>query len=77
MPTQAPPARTEWTMPPHLERFREHITNTGGNSIEILMNDHRSNLRNNGIRACLCVAVQSQMSLLENLHEQRLLKEPA
>lgn len=68
-----PSTPSVWTMPPHLERFRDHITNTGGNSIESLMNDHDSTLFNNAIRATLIIAVKSQMSLLETLHSLNLL----
>jgi hypothetical protein len=64
------PARPEWAMPEYLEKYRDLIGNTGGNPIEDLMNDHESDIRTNAIRALLCVAVKSQLSLLERLHER-------
>jgi hypothetical protein len=57
-------------MPAYLEPYRGLIVNTGGNSLEELMNDQTSDLQNNAIRALLCVAVKSQLSLLERLHER-------
>lgn len=61
-----------WVMPKWLESYRDCIGNTGGNSIEDLMNDDgtNSNLFNNAPRALICVAVKSQVNLLERLHKQ-------
>lgn len=63
----------KWKMPKWMEPFREHISNTGGNSIEDLMNNHTATLDNNAILAMLCVAVKSQVILLERLYKNRLL----
>jgi hypothetical protein len=61
----------KWKMPAWMERYRSLFVNTGGNSVEELVNDDgtNSNLQNNAVRALLCVAVKSQVSLLEQLHE--------
>lgn len=60
-----------WKMPKWMEEFRSCFHNTGGNSIEELMNDDgtNSNVFNNALRALLCIAVKSQVALLEELHE--------
>jgi len=60
-------AEKKWVMPERLERFRGLIVNTGGNSIEELMNDHKSNVFNNAPRALICVSVKSQIALLEKI----------
>lgn len=57
-----------WTMPPWMESYRGLIGNTGGNSIEELMNDHHTVVQVNAPRAMICVAVKSQVALLERLH---------
>lgn len=59
-----------WTMPEWMEPYRGLIRNTGGNSVEDLVNDTSSNTFNNPIRAALCVAVESQVSLLIILKEK-------
>lgn len=58
-----------WTMPAWMERYRKLICNTGGNSVEELVNDHEATVANNVVRAALCVAVKSQVSLLDSLHK--------
>lgn len=50
------------------------INNTGGNDVAELMNDHTTNIQVNAPRAMICVAVKSQVSLLEVLHEKGMLK---
>lgn len=67
--TEHPP----WTMPPWMEKYRAHFTNTGGNSLEDLLNDHDSNQFNNVIRAGLIVSVGSQVGLLHRLKAAGLL----
>lgn len=59
-----------WKMPAWMKPFRHHISNTGGNSIEDLMNDDggNSNVHNNAPRALICVAVKCQVGLLERLY---------
>lgn len=56
-----------WTMPNWMEKYREYFTNTGGNSIENLMNDESVN---NTVRLVLGIAVTSQVVLLHRLHEK-------
>lgn len=65
--------KKEWKMPEWMEPFREYIYNTGGNSIEDLMNDHESNTQNNVVRTMLCIAVKSEVALLERLKKENLL----
>jgi len=57
----------KWTMPKWMEPFRKHIRNTGGNTVEQLMNGNDSpdvNLPLSTLQAC----VKSQVSLLVQLH---------
>lgn len=63
-------------MPEWMEKYKELIGNTGGNDIEELMNDDgtNSNVFNNAPRALICVAVKSQVRLLELLKKKDLLK---
>lgn len=66
-------AKPTWKMPKWMEPYRDLIQNTGGNSIEELMNDTGSNMQNNYIRAALCIAVQSQVGLLQAMHDRSML----
>jgi hypothetical protein len=62
----------EWVMPEWMEKYRNHFQNTGGNSIERLMNcktDASSNL----LLASLCIAVESKVYLLNELHRKGIL----
>lgn len=68
-----PKNQNAWTMPLWMEPHRDRIKNTGGNSVEELVNDTDSNMHNNCIRAALCVAVKSQVGLLEHLHRDGVL----
>lgn len=61
-------------MPEWMEPYRKHITNTGGNPIEELMNDTSANGFNNVIRSVLIAAVDAQITLLNRLHGLDLLK---
>ena len=61
-----------WTMPIWMESYRDLIGNTGGNSVEELMNDNTDS-RVNLPLAILSVAVQSQVHLLERLYARRML----
>ena len=65
-------ATEKWTMPSWMRKYRKFINNTGGNSVEELMNDDgtNSNVFNNPIRGMLCVAVKSQVAMLTELHQQ-------
>jgi hypothetical protein len=60
-----------------MEPYRALINNTGGNSIEELMNDDgtNSNVFNNAPRALICVAVKCQVGLLETMYQRGLLNE--
>jgi hypothetical protein len=60
-------------MPEWMERYRDLIGNTGGNTIEELMNDRSTTAQVNVIRAGLIVAVTSQVTLLYQLHRDGLL----
>lgn len=67
--------KVEWKMPEWMEPYREYINNTGGNSVEDLINDGgQSTVFNNAPRAMLCVAVHSQVALLNMLHGKGKLK---
>lgn len=64
--------KTKWKMPSWMERYRSLIVNTGGNSIEEMMNgnaDPRVNLPLSTLQAC----VKSQVSLLENMRRSGIL----
>jgi phage-related protein len=71
--TDTTPKRETWTMPEWMEPYRQHIANTGGNSIEDLMNDQGSTVSNNVIRAALIVSVDSQIILLHRLQKHGFL----
>ena len=58
-----------WVMPDWMEKYRPLISNTGGNSIEDLINDKETTAWNNLIRAVLISAVESQIGLLYALHQ--------
>jgi hypothetical protein len=64
----------KWVMPEWIEKYRELIRNTGGNSIEELMNDKTTNMQNNYVRCALMIAVESQISLLNLLKEKSFIK---
>lgn len=64
-----------WTMPEWMEPYRELIVNTGGNTIESLMNDKTTTGFNNMIRAAIIAAVESQILLLSYLKNAGLLAE--
>jgi hypothetical protein len=58
----------KWKMPVWMAEYEKMIRNTGGNSVSELMNDHTTTMFENAPRAMLCVAVKSQVSLLELLY---------
>ncbi len=62
-----------WTMPDWMEQYRDLFTNTGGNTIERLMNLPDGTGRSNVILAALGVSVESQVILLRRLHAKGLL----
>jgi hypothetical protein len=59
-----------WKMPDWMEPYRGSFANTGGNSIEELMNDRTTDGGNNIIRSALIIAVESQVILLNRLHHE-------
>ncbi len=65
-----------WVMPEWMKPYVEFICNTGGNSVEELMNadSKTANVVVNAPLALICVAVKSQVWLLEELHKKGLLK---
>lgn len=63
----------KWTMPSWMIPYMEHISDTGGNSIAELMNDHKTTVFENAPRALICTAVQAQVRLLMRLHNAGLL----
>lgn len=63
-----------WVMPEWMEPYRGLICETGGNTIEDLMNDHHSTAFNNVIRAGIIVAVNAQVCLLHRLSLKGFLK---
>lgn len=70
--------KQRWKMPKWMEPYRQIISNTGGNSIEELMErwlNDRHLAATNEIVFALCVAVSSQVTLLNHLHHDGLLAE--
>lgn len=65
--------KKKWKMPKWMEPYREAFQNTGGNSIENLMNDKSTTVFNNCVRAALIVAVSSQVDLLARLRDAGVL----
>lgn len=59
--------RAPWVMPAWMERYRDLISDTGGNPIEELVNDKSTTAQSNLIRAALIMAVTSQVWLLHRL----------
>lgn len=66
-------ASKKWVMPDWMEQYRDFICNTGGNSVEELMNDD-SRMDINMPRALLSSCVSSQVYLLNRMHKLNLLK---
>lgn len=68
----------KWQMPEWMERYREYIGNTGGNSVEELL-DRLANesglMKTNFPVAVLAIAVESQVDLLERMHRAGLLED--
>lgn len=66
-----------WEMPEWMEKYREHIGNTGGNSVEDLLDrlaNEKSLMKTNWPVAVLAIAVESQVDLLKRLHRAGLLE---
>lgn len=65
----------EWTMPEWMKPYRELIRNTGGNTIEEIMNNHDADIFTNAPLAMICVAVKSQVDFLTLLYKNDKLKD--
>lgn len=65
--------RERWTMPSWMEKYRESFVNTGGNSVEELVNGN-TKFQVNFVLAALEVGAQSQVGLLQRLHRNGALK---
>ena len=65
----------QWKMPAWMEKYRDLFVNTGGNSVEELMNmsGREANLWNNAPLAALCIAVESQVVFLDRLRRAGML----
>lgn len=59
----------KWQMPGWMEPYRELICNTGGNTVERLMNGNTNPIVNLPLSTLEC-AVKSQVILLETLHKR-------
>jgi hypothetical protein len=67
--------KKKWTMPAWMEPLRSSICNTGGNSVEELVNGNADpviNLPLSTLQAC----VKSQVALLLSLNSRRMLTVP-
>ncbi len=64
-----------WVMPEWLEPYRDLIGDTGGHSVEELMNDWTSGFHDNYMRAARMMAVNAQIELLRRLRGEGLLLE--
>lgn len=63
----------QWKMPKWMERYRELIGNTGGNSVEELMNNTTVTADTNLVLSVLCISVKSQVNLLERMYAKGLI----
>lgn len=59
-------ARVKWTMPDWMEVYRGDFNNTGGNTVEYLMNGHTA-MQINAPLAFLEMAVEAQVGMLYQL----------
>lgn len=66
------PQKKEWVMPDWMELFREHFVNTGGNTVEELVNA-AADPRTNAVLALLQDCVVSQVQLLQLAFKKGLL----
>jgi len=71
--------REKWVMPEWMEPYRSLFNNTGGNSIEDLMNRSadEANIVINAPLVLICVAVESQVTLLHALQKGNHLTQAA
>lgn len=61
-----------WIMPKWMEKYRDSFNNTGGNSVEELMNNKISS-EINEVLSLLAIAVSSQVMLLKTLKNRGLI----
>jgi len=66
--------KPKWEMPFWMAKYRHLINNTGGNSIEDLMNDNTTTVFSNAPRAIICCCVNSQITLLTKLKNNEIIK---
>lgn len=64
--------RAKWHIPDWMKKYEPLFCNTGGNTVEDLMNrdPREANVVINAPVALLCVAVQSQVTLLHQLRKE-------
>jgi hypothetical protein len=62
----------DWRMPEWMEPFRNLIHNTGGNTVEYMMN-YKGDLIINAPVTVLSACVKSQVGLLITLHEENFI----
>jgi len=67
--------RALWVMPEWMEPFRKSFNNTGGNTVEDLMNNNTPGWANE-VLATLSICAETQVVLLTRLHKQGLLINP-
>lgn len=63
--------KEDWIMPEWMQPFREHFTNTGGNTVEELMS-WKGTMQTNMPMALLQCCMVAQVGLLMRLHDQKL-----
>lgn len=63
--------KKKWTMPAWMKPYEIHFCNTGGNTVEELMNrsPQEANIVINAPLALICMAVESQVCLLTRLKD--------
>ena len=66
--------KEKWVMPKWMEKYRDKFLNTGGNSVEDLINMTGDDTAGNIILGALCISVADQMNLLTKLHNEGALK---
>lgn len=65
--------KQEWVMPEWMEPYRDLFANTGGNSIERLVNLPASTGKTNIILSTLACCAESQLTLLGRLRNRDML----
>lgn len=65
--------KAKWEMPEWMEEYRECFTNTGGNTVEELMNNN-SDMFSNAPLAALSIACIAQVGMLTQLKAREFIK---